>query len=38
MIFTKNFKYPIARGGEYKIDDKNAIGGSIYVNHILKQF
>lgn len=35
-IFSNNFKYPISRGGEYKIDNKKAIGGTIYINHILK--
>jgi ATP phosphoribosyltransferase regulatory subunit len=35
-IFANNFKYPIARGGEYKIGQKNALGGTIYINHILK--
>ncbi|MFT4718661.1 MAG: ATP phosphoribosyltransferase regulatory subunit HisZ [Rickettsiales bacterium] len=36
MIFADNFKYPISRGGEYKIGQKEAAGGTIYVNRLTK--
>ncbi len=31
-IFCKNFSYPIARGGRYKINNINAVGATIYMN------
>jgi ATP phosphoribosyltransferase regulatory subunit len=38
MIFIDNFQYPISRGGSYNIGSKNAIGGTLYVNHLLKLY
>lgn len=34
-IFCRNFSYPIARGGRYKINNIDAIGAAIYMNYIL---
>jgi len=31
-IFCKNFAYPIARGGRYRINDISAVGATIYMN------
>ncbi len=33
-IFCKDFSYPIARGGRYKINSINAVGATIYMNSI----
>jgi ATP phosphoribosyltransferase regulatory subunit len=33
-IFCKNFSYPIARGGRYKINNINAVGATIYMNSL----
>jgi len=38
MIFIDNFQYPVSRGGSYNIGNKNAIGGTLYVNHLLKLY
>jgi ATP phosphoribosyltransferase regulatory subunit len=39
-IFCKNFSYPIARGGRYKINQNlialDAVGATIYINHLRK--
>jgi len=35
-VFSKNFSYPIARGGRYKINDLDSIGATIYMNRLRK--
>lgn len=35
-VFSKNFSYPIARGGCYKINDLNSVGATIYMNRLRK--
>ena len=35
-IFCGNFPYAIARGGRYKINDRNAVGATIYMNALRK--
>ncbi len=35
-IFCGDFSYPIARGGRYKINDIDAVGATIYINHLRK--
>jgi ATP phosphoribosyltransferase regulatory subunit len=35
-VFCKNFSYPIARGGRYKINNLSAVGATIYMNHLLR--
>lgn len=35
-VFSKNFSYPIARGGRYKINDLNSVGATIYMNRLRK--
>lgn len=35
-VFSKDFSYPIARGGRYKINDFDAVGATIYMNRIRK--
>lgn len=35
-VFCGNFSYPIARGGRYKINDKDAVGATIYMNRLRK--
>lgn len=35
-VFCGDFSYPIARGGRYKIGDKNAVGATIYMNRLRK--
>lgn len=42
-IFVKNFSYPIAKGGCYKINNSQkhaipAVGATIYINHLRKVF
>lgn len=35
-VFSKNFSYPIARGGRYKINDLDSVGATIYMNRLRK--
>ncbi len=35
-VFCDDFSYPIARGGRYKINDLDAVGATIYMNHLRK--
>lgn len=35
-IFSKNFPYPIARGGRYKLNNFDAVGATIYLNYLQK--
>ncbi len=35
-VFSKDFSYPIARGGRYKINEFDAVGATIYMNRIRK--
>lgn len=35
-VFSKNFSYPIARGGRYKINDTDSVGATIYMNRLRK--
>lgn len=35
-VFCRNFPYPIARGGRYKINNLNAVGATIYMNYLMK--
>ncbi|MBM3579618.1 MAG: hypothetical protein FJX34_02450 [Alphaproteobacteria bacterium] len=33
-IFSKNFPYPITRGGRYKLNNFDAVGATIYLNYL----
>lgn len=35
-IFCDDFAYPLVRGGRYKINDIDAVGAAIYMNHLRK--
>ncbi len=35
-VFCGDFSYPIARGGRYKIETLDAVGATIYMNHLRK--
>ena len=35
-VFSKNFSYPIARGGRYKINNLDSVGATIYMNRLRK--
>lgn len=35
-VFSGDFSYPIARGGRYKINERDAVGATIYMNFLRK--
>lgn len=37
-VFSKNFSYPIARGGCYEINGLKSVGATIYMNRLRKSF